>query len=126
MKFHFFSADAVEVSERLNHGTLDFAVMLEPVDDVRYDYLPLPDCSEWGILCKKTDKLAKKGYVTKKDIKTIPLIMHQRAGLQKEIICFLPLKPQLQTKLVLVWKKNAITGRAYMEMVKRVINAIKM
>ena len=27
--FHFYSGDAVDVSERLNHGSLDFAVMLD-------------------------------------------------------------------------------------------------
>ena len=34
MRFHFYSGDAQDVSERLNHGSLDFAVMLEPVDNI--------------------------------------------------------------------------------------------
>ena len=85
VKFHFYSGDAVDVSERLNHGTLDFAVMLKPIDNVKYDFLSLPDCSEWGILMKKTDSLAGQTSVTKEDIKNIPLIMHQRIGLQNEI-----------------------------------------
>jgi len=85
IRFHFYSGDAVDVSERLNHGSLDFAVMLEPVDNVKYDFISLPDGSEWGVLLKKTDPLAKKGVVTREAIRTMPLIMHQRIGLQNEI-----------------------------------------
>lgn len=83
--FHFYSGDAVDVSERLNHGSLDFAVMLEPIDNVKYDFLSLSDHSEWGILMKKNDPLAEKKSLTKEDIRKIPLIMHQRIGLQNEI-----------------------------------------
>ena len=85
IRFHFYSGDAVDVSERLNHGSLDFAVMLEPVDSVRYDFLSLPDISQWGILMKKEDPLVDKGVITKEDMRTIPLIMHRRSGLQSEI-----------------------------------------
>ena len=83
--FHFYSGDAVDVSERLDHGNLDFAVMLEPVDNIKYNFLSLPDHSEWGILMKKNDLLASKKSLTKEDIKAIPLIMHQRIGLLNEI-----------------------------------------
>ena len=83
--FHFYSGDAVDVSERLNHGSLDFAVMLEPVDNIKYDFISLPDSSQWEILMKKSDPLAAKNVLTKEDIKELPLIMHQRIGLQNEI-----------------------------------------
>lgn len=85
VKFNFYSGDAVEVSERLNHGSLDFAVMLQPIDNVKYDFISLPEHSEWGMLMPKTDSLTGKGYITKDDIKSIPIIMHQRIGLQNEI-----------------------------------------
>ena len=51
--FHFYSGDAVDVAERLNHGSLDFAVMLEPIDNIKYNFASLPERSEWGILMKK-------------------------------------------------------------------------
>ncbi|MCI5919236.1 MAG: LysR family transcriptional regulator [Roseburia sp.] len=161
IRFHFFNGDATDVAERLEHGSLDFAIMLEPVDNVKYDFLSLPDSSEWGILAKSDDPLAKKKYVTQEEMKSIPLIMHRRPGLQNEIahwaetnvenlhiaatynivhgnpipyvthelgyflttkdllaptlapeVCFLPLKPQLPTKLALVWKKHAVLNSA--------------
>lgn len=85
IRFHFYSGDAMDVAERLDHGSLDFAVMLEPVDNIKYDFLSLPDRSEWGILMKKNDPLADKKCITEDDIKKMPLIMHQRIGLQNEI-----------------------------------------
>ena len=85
IRFHFYSGDAVDVAERLEQGSLDFAVMLEQVDNIKYDFLTLPDCSEWGILMKKGDVPADKKYITQDDIKKIPLIMHQRIRLQNEI-----------------------------------------
>jgi DNA-binding transcriptional LysR family regulator len=85
VRFHFYSGDAVDVSERLYHGTLDFAVMLEPIENVKYEFLSLPDTSEWGILMNRTDALAGKKAVTREDIKNMPLMMHERVGLQNEI-----------------------------------------
>lgn len=35
--FHFYCGDAVDVSERLNHDSLAFAVMLEMVDNIKYE-----------------------------------------------------------------------------------------
>ncbi len=85
IRFHFYSGDAVDVSERLDHGSIDFAVMLEPVDIVKYDFYSLPEYSEWGILMKKSDRLAKSKGITRKQLKCMPLIMHQRIGLQYDI-----------------------------------------
>ena len=85
IRFHFFNGDATDVAERLEHGSLDFAIMLEPIDNVKYDFLSLPDSSEWGILAKSDDPLAKKKYVTQEDIKNLPLILHRRIGLQNQI-----------------------------------------
>ena len=34
---------------------------------------------------KKTDPLTAKKYITQNDVKKLPLIMHQRIGLQNEI-----------------------------------------
>lgn len=60
IRYQFYSGDATDVSERLDHGSLDFAVMLQPIDSIKYEFLSLPDCSEWGILMTKKDPLASK------------------------------------------------------------------
>ena len=37
-----YSANALDVTERLEHGTLDFGLLFEPVNTERYQYLDLP------------------------------------------------------------------------------------
>ena len=83
--FDFYSADATEVMERLDHGSLDFAVLLEPADTTKYEYLSLADCARWGLLMPDTCALAEKSMVEKEDLCSIPLILHRRIGLQREI-----------------------------------------
>ena len=85
VKFNFYSGDAEYICEQLDHGYLDFAILLEPVDTVKYDYLALPEKSEWGILMKTDSEFAKKSYITKEDFKSLPIIIHGRIGLQRLI-----------------------------------------
>lgn len=85
VQFHFYSGDAMDVEERLTHGTLDFSVLLMPVDRVKYDALPLPEESQWGLLVQRESPLAAEPVMTRKRFPTAPLILHQRVGLQREI-----------------------------------------
>lgn len=83
--FQFYSSDATDVQERLEHGSIDFAILLQPVDITEYNVLNLPETSYWGLFMKSNDPLAKKETIKKEDIQNIPLIFHRRAGLQNLI-----------------------------------------
>ena len=83
--FQFYSSDAIDVLERLEHGSLDFAIFLKPIDITEYDYVSLPELSRWGLLMPSDCTLADKKYVEKNDLLKIPLIFHRRAGLQQLI-----------------------------------------
>ena len=83
--FQFYSSDAIDVLERLEHGSLDFAIFLEPIDITEYDYISLPESSRWGLLMPSDCEFAKKDYIDKKDLLKIPLIFHRRTGLQQLI-----------------------------------------
>lgn len=83
--FQFYSSDAIDVLERLEHGSMDFAIFLEPIDITEYDYISLPESSCWGLLMPADCQLSKNKYVEKKDLLTRPLIFHRRAGLQQLI-----------------------------------------
>lgn len=52
--------------------------------------------------------------------------MHQRIGLQKpELdtdVCFLPLEPELPTRLALVWKKHAVFSKVAEAFYGRICN----
>ena len=83
--FQFYSSDAIDVLERLEHGLLDFAVFLEPIDTMKYEYISLPDASRWGLLMPADCELAQKQFVEKQDLVKYSLIFHRRKGLQRLI-----------------------------------------
>ena len=85
IRFWFYSGDATDVTERLDHGSLDFAILLEPVDTAKYEYHSLHSSSRWGLLLPESSILAKKAFIEKADLLDIPLILHHRIGLQQEI-----------------------------------------
>lgn len=94
IQYHFYSSDATDVTERLDHGSLDFAVLLEPVDTSKYEYISLPDTSSWGVLMKPDCPLAGKEAVEREDLRTIPLVFHRRAGLQQRIALWAQTDPE--------------------------------
>ena len=85
ISFEFYNGDATDVAERLDHGSLDFAVLLEPVDTMKYEYFSLSKNSCWGLLMPKDCELAQKDHIAKEDLHSVPLIFHSRIGLQREI-----------------------------------------
>lgn len=85
ISFEFYSSDAIDVLERLEHGLLDFAVFLEPIDTMKYEYISLLDASRWGLLMPADCELAQKQFVEKQDLVKYPLIFHRRQGLQRLI-----------------------------------------
>lgn len=85
VRFQFYSSDAIDVLEKLEHGSLDFAIFLEPIDTMKYEYISLNEASRWGLLMTSGCELAKKEYIEKEDILSVSLIFHRRAGLQRLI-----------------------------------------
>lgn len=83
--FEFYSSDATDVTERLDQGSLDFAVLLEPVDALKYEYISLGEMAHWGLLMPEDSPLAEKPVVEKADLCRVPLVLHRRAGLQREL-----------------------------------------
>ena len=74
IKFHIFSGNAEDVTEKLDKGLLDFGVLIQPIDLSKYDNLPLPDKDVWGVITKKNSTLAQKNKAELKDLVNVPLI----------------------------------------------------
>lgn len=74
IKFHIFSGNAEDVTEKLDKGLLDFGVLIQPIDLSKYDNLPLPDKDVWGVITKKNSPLAQKDKAELKDLVNVPLI----------------------------------------------------
>ena len=82
IKFDLVSGNAQDITEKLDKGLLDFAVLIEPIDISKYDYLTLPEKDRWGVVMKKDSPLAKKKSITYKDLKDLPLIFSKQVERQ--------------------------------------------
>lgn len=94
LRFDFYSSDATDVTERLDHGSLDFAVLLEPVDSAKYDFISLGDHCRWGLLMPDDCPLAAGDGVSPEQLGSVPLIFHRRAGIQRRIALWAQTEPE--------------------------------
>lgn len=74
VKFHMYSGNAEDVTEKLDKGLLDFGVLIQPISLTKYDHLTLPEKDIWGVIMRKDSPLALKDKVELKDLLNIPLI----------------------------------------------------
>lgn len=77
--YHLFSGNSEDVLEKLDKGLIDFAILFEPSDFKKYNYIKLPVYNNWGLLMKKDNPLAKLEYIKPKDLLNIPLIFSKQA-----------------------------------------------
>lgn len=74
IRFHVFSGDADEVTERIDQGLLDFGLLIEPANITKYDSLILPAKDTWGVLMRKDSPLAQQQSIRPEDLWKLPLI----------------------------------------------------
>lgn len=73
-RFHLTSGNTEQVAERLDRGLIDFAVIVEPPNLSKYNYLELPEADVWGLVMKKEDPLARKENICFEDLPGLELI----------------------------------------------------
>ncbi len=83
IKYHLYSGNSEDVTERLDRGLLDFGVLIQPADLSKYSHIPLPAADEWGVLMRKDSPLASKKAVSMTDLKKAPLILSRQVLLDK-------------------------------------------
>ena len=74
IKYHIYSGNAEDVTEKLDKGLLDFGVLIQPIDLTKYDYITIPDKDIWGVVMRKDSPLADKEFITIKDLTDVPII----------------------------------------------------
>jgi DNA-binding transcriptional LysR family regulator len=78
IKFNIYSANADDVTEKLERGLLDFGLMIEPVNKTKYEYIRLPQYNVMGILMRKDSPLAQKEVIQPADLQGVPLLASSR------------------------------------------------
>ena len=82
VRYHLFSGNAEDVTERLDKGLIDFGILIQPADISKYDYLNLPVKDRWGVVMRKDSPLARVEAVRRSDLLGVPLICSRQALLQ--------------------------------------------
>lgn len=85
IRFHLFSGNAEDVSERLEKGLLDFGLFVEPADMGGYDFVRLPAADRWGLLMRNDSPLAEKTAITPKDLRGLPVLCSAQGLVDNEI-----------------------------------------
>lgn len=85
IRYHLYSGNADDVTERLDKGLLDFGILIEPADMEKYDYIKLPAVDVWGLLMRKDSMLAKKTSIKQADLEGLPLITSRQSLVENQI-----------------------------------------
>jgi len=82
IKFDLVSGNAEDLIEKLDKGLLDFAVLIEPINISKFDYMTLPEKDRWGVIMKKDSPLAKLDNIKYDNLKDLPLIFSKQVKRQ--------------------------------------------
>lgn len=78
--FHLHSGNADDIMDKLDKGLLDFGLVIEPVDKLKYDFLKLPAVDTWGVLMRKDCPLADKPFIEPEDLLDKPLLVSSQSA----------------------------------------------
>lgn len=79
IRYHFYSSGTDSVNDRLERGLLDMAIIVQPVDLSKYNYLKMPVDNTWGVLMRKDSPLTEKPCIRKADLRNVPIINSRQA-----------------------------------------------
>ena len=71
--YHITSGDTEQVTEKLDKGLLDFAVLVESPDYAKYNVVKMPESDRWGLVMPAGCALAQKDCITFEDLLGLPL-----------------------------------------------------
>ncbi|MCM3097955.1 LysR family transcriptional regulator [Priestia megaterium] len=79
IRYHLYSGNEEDITERLDKGLLDFGILIQPADISKYNYLNMPAKDVWGVVMKKDSSLAVKESIQAADLLNVPLICSRQA-----------------------------------------------
>ncbi len=79
LRYHITSGDTEQVTEKLDKGLLDFAVLAEAPDAGKYEALAFPEADVWGLVFPEDDPLSRKETITAEDLIGLPLFCSEQS-----------------------------------------------
>ena len=85
VRFHLYSGNGEDVSERLDNGLVDFGLFVGNTDLDKYDYIRMPASDTWGLLMRRDSELASHDCIRPADLAPLPLLCSRQAMLSNEL-----------------------------------------
>lgn len=79
LRYHISSGDTEQVTEKLDKGLMDFAVICEPPDQTKYDYVTFPEADTWGAVIRRDHPLADRDSIRAEDLIGQPLFVSEQS-----------------------------------------------
>ena len=78
LRYHITSGDTEQVTEKLDKGLRDFAVICDVPDGRKYEYIAFPEGDIWGLILPADAALAKKESIRIEDLLGLPLFASEQ------------------------------------------------
>ena len=79
LRYHITSGDTEQVTEKLDKGLLDFAVICETPDERKYHFVSFPEADYFGAAIPADSPLAGKESLTADDLAGMPLFCSEQS-----------------------------------------------
>ncbi len=79
LRYHITSGDTEQVTEKLDKGLLDFAVICEMPDERKYHRVPFPESDYFGAVFPAGSELAGKERITAEELAGLPLFTSEQS-----------------------------------------------
>ncbi len=79
LRYHITSGDTEQVTEKLDKGLLDFAVICETPDERKYHFVSFPGADYFGAAIPADSPLAGKESITADDLAGMPLFCSEQS-----------------------------------------------
>ena len=79
LRYHITSGDTEQVTEKLDKGLLDFAVICETPDEKKYHHILFPESDYFGVVFPADSPLVEKEKITAEDLAGLPLFCSEQS-----------------------------------------------
>ena len=79
LHYHITSGDTEQVTEKLDKGLLDFAVVCSTPDSTKYRFIEFPEADRFGLVVPRGHPLAAKDRITAADLAGLPLFCSEQS-----------------------------------------------
>lgn len=100
VQFTLHNGMADKLGEAVDQGSIDLALVLEPVDTTKYEFLRLSPQERWGVLVREDHPFARRDQVDVAELWDQPLLLPFRESIRRELLHWIG-KEEQQLRVVL-------------------------